>query len=152
MCGSREHGSFLDWCQGSGLLRRYSSELRKWRWLLAQGLDSSDGWVCLVFQILGGMVSTVQEMIGKWGRGAACCFVTCLITVYLCIKKDSSSFFFFLALFGFELRALHSLGRCSTTWATSPALSAFRYFLNKVFLAFLPRLAWTLILLFLLPT
>jgi hypothetical protein len=30
------------------------------------------------------------------------------------------TFFFFLAVLGFELRALHLLGRCSTTSPTSP--------------------------------
>jgi hypothetical protein len=44
----------------------------------------------------------------------------------------------FLAVLGFELRALHLLGKCSTTRATSPALFSFSYFSDKVLHFFCP--------------
>jgi hypothetical protein len=39
---------------------------------------------------------------------------------------------FFLVVLGFGLRALHLLGRCSTTSAMPPALYCFSYFLERV--------------------
>jgi hypothetical protein len=43
-----------------------------------------------------------------------------------------------LVVLGFEFRALYLLFRCSTTWATSPALLNFSYFSDRVW-SFLPR-------------
>jgi hypothetical protein len=40
---------------------------------------------------------------------------------------------FFFAILEFELKALHLLGRHSTTWAMSPALFCFSYFSESCF-------------------
>jgi hypothetical protein len=55
----------------------------------------------------------------------------------------------FWQYWGFELRASHLLGGCSTTCATLPALLALAFFEIGSF--FKPELAWTSILLFMLP-
>jgi hypothetical protein len=50
--------------------------------------------------------------------GEGCSMLFCHLSDHclsLYKKRFFFFFFFFLALFGFELRALHSLGRCSTT-------------------------------------
>jgi hypothetical protein len=52
------------------------------------------------------------------GKKAPLCFLNTCFPFLLLL----SSFFFLL---GFELRASHLLGRCSTTWATPPALPFF---------------------------
>jgi hypothetical protein len=41
-------------------------------------------------------------------------------------------FFYFLAVWSFELRAVDLLGRYSTTWANPPTLFYFSYFLERV--------------------
>jgi hypothetical protein len=46
-------------------------------------------------------------------------------------------------------RALCLLGRCSTTWATPPALSALIVF--EIGSCFMPESGWTVIFLFVLP-
>jgi hypothetical protein len=54
------------------------------------------------------------------------------------------AFFFFLAVLGFELRALCSLGRCYTVWVLPPALPVL--FALEIGSCFLCMLAWTVML------
>jgi hypothetical protein len=60
-----------------------------------------------------------------------------------CVNDASD---FVKLLLGFELRALHLLGRCSTTQVTPQPLFGFSYFSGKV-LGFLLGLPWIMILL-----
>jgi hypothetical protein len=57
--------------------------------------------------------------------------------------------FCFAVLLGFELRASWLLGRCSTTWATPPAV--FMLITFEMWSHFIPGPAWTAIFLFMLP-
>jgi hypothetical protein len=59
---------------------------------------------------------------------------------------SSLPLFFFLVVLGFELQALCFLGRRATIWATSPDL--FTPLFLELGSHFLPRLTWTMIILF----
>jgi hypothetical protein len=71
-----------------------------------------------------------------------------LISCYCYWRCNSfiTSFFFFFVVLGFELGASHLLGRCSTAWASLPTLFAMVNL--EMGSHFLPRLAWTVVLLF----
>jgi hypothetical protein len=60
--------------------------------------------------------------------------------------RHLDAFFFFCSSVGFELRTLSLLGKCSTSWATP--LDLFSLVILEIGSHFLPKLAWTLILLF----
>jgi hypothetical protein len=57
------------------------------------------------------------------------------------------TFFFFLAALGFELRVSYFFGRCSTIWATPPALCCVGYFWVKVSQTICLSWLWTMVLL-----
>jgi hypothetical protein len=63
--------------------------------------------------------------------------------------KNSVIITIFLAVLGVEFRALYMPGRRYTTWAMPPALFALVIF--ELESSFMPRLTWTVTLLFVLP-
>jgi hypothetical protein len=70
-----------------------------------------------------------------------------LLYQYLKIKNFLSLSLFFFAVLEFELRALHLLGRCSTTWAHSSSPYFVEYFWDRVLWTICSGLLWTMILL-----
>jgi hypothetical protein len=90
---------------------RNQSPHRSWNMGTLHNMDSSALFI-LIHESLGGS-------LGEIGFG----FVCVCICVFVCCR-----FFGFLAVLEFELRASRLLGRCSTTWATPPALFALAVF------------------------
>jgi hypothetical protein len=83
----------------------------------------------LMSVFLGDLKSLAQYVLNMWSKT--------LFVIY------------FFAVLEFELRAQHLLGRHSTTWSTPPAL--FAPFMSEIGSHFMPGLAWTTVLLFMLP-
>jgi hypothetical protein len=76
-------------------------------------------------------------------------FINCLLSIMIS-SWDFGFFFFpkkcFLVILGFELRALHLLGRYSTSWLMPPVLLFLVIF--EMESCFLPKQVWTTVLLF----
>jgi hypothetical protein len=116
------------------LIQSYHSWAYIWR-NLSQETTEPLAHPCLLCIIHSSQVMETAQMANSWwvGQGnVVCVHAGTLLLFFLdyvlwCgISGHLFNFFFpLLAVLGFELRALHLLGRCTTAWVTPPANTFF---------------------------